>query len=327
MKTWRTYVWFVFLIAAEGLALGQAGTPLQLHADPKPAARAASREMPEKNHASSVEQSPVASTTLTQEQIKALINEVAEKDVENDKRQRDYTYGEREEEHKLDGKGQLKSTESRTSEVMILYEHHVERLVAKNDKPLSEKDNAKEERKIQEVLQKGKNETQEQRKNRLAKEEKDREEGREFVRDVSEAYDFRMVELEKLDGRDTYVINAEPRPGFQPRHKDAKLLSKFRFRVWIDVADHQWVKLDALCIDTVSWGLFLARVHKGSRILIETTRVNDEVWLPKHVDVKVDVRLALLKNFNEDIDITYRDYKKFRAETKIVGIGTVQPGK
>jgi hypothetical protein len=296
-------------LLAASLALGQEATAAN------PAAEAGVAAASDKDHAVRPE--------LSQEQIKALMNDVAERDIENDKRQRDYTYVEREEEHKLDGKGEVKATESRTSEVMILYEQQVERLVAKNDKPLSEKDNSKEEKKIQEVIAKGKNESDEHRKKRMAKEEKEREESREFVRDVSEAYNFRMVGVEQLDGRDTYVIDGEPRPGFEPHHKDAKMLSKFRFRIWIDVADQEWVKLDAVCLDTVSWGLFLARVHKGSRIVIETTRVNDEVWLPKHVDVKIDVRLALLKNFNEDIDITYRDYKKFRTGTKIVGIGEV----
>ena len=324
---------FLFLlVTAQGVALGQDGA--ETPADPKPAATSKPTEAPESSGAldtkapvRAVEPLPTIPATLTQDQIKALINEVAEKDIENDKRQRDYTYVEREEEHKLDGKGEVKSTESRTSEVMILYEHQVERLIAKNDKPLSEKDNAKEEAKIQKVIEKGKNETEEQRKKRLEKEEKDREHDREFVRDVSDAYNFRVVGIEQLDGRDAYVIDADPRPGFQPHHKDAKFLPKFRFRLWIDVAEKEWVKLDAQCIDTVSWGLFLARIHKGSRVLIETTRVNDEVWLPKHVDVKVDARLALLKGINEDIDVTYRDYKKFRTDTKIVGVGEVVEGK
>ena len=83
------------------------------------------------------------------------------------------------------------------------------------------------------------------------------------------------------------------------------------------------VKLDAQVIDTVSFGLFLARLHKGTRIMVETMRVNDEVWLPKHMTAKVDVRVALLKNFNVDADVTYRDYKKFRTGSKIVGIGEV----
>ena len=71
-------------------------------------------------------------------------------------------------------------------------------------------------------------------------------------------------------------------------------------------------------------GLFLARVHKGSRIVIEQTRVNDEVWLPRHMEVKVDVRLALVKNFNIAQDVTYRDYKKFRSDTRLVPLGEVQ---
>ena len=127
--------------------------------------------------------------------------------------------------------------------------------------------------------------------------------------------------MENLDGRETYVIDAEPRPDFQPHLKEAKILPKFRFRVWIDQAESQWVKLDAECIDTVSVGWFLARIHKGSRLLIDQTRVNDEVWLPRHVALKVDVRVALLKNFNIEADVTYRDYKKFRTDTKIVPVG------
>ena len=52
--------------------------------------------------------------------------------------------------------------------------------------------------------------------------------------------------------------------------------------------------------------------------------MNDEVWLPKHLEVKVDVRLALLKNFNFDLEQTFRDYKKFRATAKVVSVGDVQ---
>ena len=48
------------------------------------------------------------------------------------------------------------------------------------------------------------------------------------------------------------------------------------------------------------------------------------MWLPQHISVKVDVRLALLKNFNVEDDITYRDYKKFRIGTKIVPLGEAQ---
>lgn len=266
----------------------------------------------------------VAAAELSQDQIRTLIRQVADKDIENDKKQNDYTYIQREEEHKLDGDGKVKSSESRTLEIMVLYGEQVRRLIAKDDKPLSEKDAAKEEEKIRKLTDKRKNETEEQRRKRLEAEEKDREDARKFVGEVADAYNFRLIGIESLDGRETYVIDAEPRPDFQPHLKDAKVLPKFRFRAWIDRAESQWVKLDAECIDTVSVGWFLARIHKGSRLLIDQTRINDEVWLPRHVAVKVDVRVALLKNFNLDADVTYRDYKKFRTDTKIVPVEGLQ---
>jgi hypothetical protein len=58
--------------------------------------------------------------------------------------------------------------------------------------------------------------------------------------------------------------------------------------------------------------------------MLEQTRVNEEVWLPLHLTAKIDVRLALLKNFDVSLDQSYRDYKKFRTSAKIVGVGEVR---
>jgi len=291
----------IFVAFASWVAFGQQAASSKPLVDPAPAATPAS--------------------SLSEDQIRELIRQTAEKDMENDKRQRDYTYIQREEQHKLDGKGEVKSTEIKTSEIMELYGEPVERLIAKDDKPLSDKDAKKEEEKLQKVIEKRKNESEEDRKKREEKEEKEREQGRQFVREVADAYNFRFAGIESLAGRNTYVIDAEPLPGYQAHMKEAKMLPKFRFRAWIDKDESEWTKLDIQCIDTVSFGVFLARFHKGSRIILEQTRVNDEVWLPQHVAVKIDVRLALLKNFNVEDDISYRDYKKFRTNTRIVPIG------
>jgi hypothetical protein len=258
------------------------------------------------------------SPALSNHQIRDLIREAAEKDLENDKKQRDYTYVEREEEHKRNGKGEVESSETRTYDVMMLYGEQVRRLVSKNDRPLPEKDAAREEEKIQKSIDKRKNESEEDRRKRLEKEEKQRADDRRFVGEVADAYDFHLVSIEAMNGRDTFVIDADPRPGFQPKSRDAKMLPNFRFRVWIDKAESQWVKLDIQCIETASFGWILARVHKGSHIAMELTRVNQDVWLPKHVALKLDARIALLKGLNIDEDITYRDYKKFRTDIKIL---------
>jgi hypothetical protein len=141
---------------------------------------------------------------------------------------------------------------------------------------------------------------------------------------VADAYNFTLVGTETVGGREAWVIDGEPRPGFVPHAKDAKYLPKFHGRVWIDKNDLQLAKVDVECLDTVSWGLFLARFHKGSRFVLEQIRVNDEAWLPLHLSVKIDVRFALLKNFDVNVEQSYQDYKKFRTTAKIVGIGKVE---
>jgi hypothetical protein len=274
-----------------------------------------------------IDLTPDANGQLAQEQMQQLFRVVAEKDIENDKRQRDYTYIEREVENKFDGKGQTKSTEVRTYEILEIYGEQVQRLIEKDDKPLDAKEKAKEEEKIQKVIDKRKNESQEDRKKREEKEERERENGRKFVREVADAYNFKLLGTELLGGREAWVIDGEPRPGYEPHMKEAKYLTKFHGRVWIDKSDLQLAKMDVEALDTISWGLFLARFHKGSRFMMEQTRVNDEVWLPQHVTAKIDVRLGLVKNFDVGLEQSYHDYKKFRTSARIVSVGEIQDRK
>src|SRR5271156_4950363 len=135
---------------------------------------------------------------LSQEQMQQLFRVVADKDIENDKRLRNYTYIERDEERKLDGKGEVKSTEVRIYEVMELYGEQVQRLTKKANRPLDAKDKAKEEDKIQKIIDKRKNESEGERRKREEKEEKDREEDRKFVRDIADAYTFTLLGTEMV---------------------------------------------------------------------------------------------------------------------------------
>jgi hypothetical protein len=294
---------FLFLALSAALAIAQA----------KPAAKPA--------------QNPAGAgpASLSQEQIRELIRQCAENDLANDKKQRDYTYTERQQVKRINGKGQVKSTETETYDVMEIYGEQVQKRIEKNGKPLSAKDAKKQDDKIQKLIDKREKESQSDRKKRLAQEQKDRDDELQFVREAADAFNFTFVGVEKLEGRDTYVIDAEPKPGYKPVHKQAKILTKVRARIWVDKADAQMAKLDVQFIDTVSFGLFLARIHKGSRLIVENTRVNNEVWLQQHVAVTADVRVALLKNFDFDVDVTDRDYQKFRTDTKIIPFGDMRP--
>jgi hypothetical protein len=150
--------------------------------------------------------------TLTNEQIKDLVRKSADHDLENDRKQRDYTYIQRAEMHFLEKDGDVKKTESETTEVMVLYGEQVERTIAKNDQPLPPKDAAKEEKKIQDLIEKRKNESDSDRQKRLAKKDKERDDSRRFVQEIADAFDFTFRGMENVSGHSTYVIDCAPRP-------------------------------------------------------------------------------------------------------------------
>jgi len=256
--------------------------------------------------------------------MRELTRVVAQNYRDNYKKQRDYTYIERDVEKAMGGNGQVKSTEIKTYEIVAIYGEQVRRLIEKDDKPLDAKEAAKEEERIQKIVDKHKTESEEDRRKRLEKEAKQREDGRKFVAEVADSHDFRLIGTETVDGREAWVIDGDPRPGYEPQDKSAKFVSKFRGRLWIDKPDMQLVRMDVEAVDTASVGWVLARIHKGTRFTYEQMRMNDEIWLPRHLTYKFDARVALLKGYNVDGEQTYRNYRKFRTSSKIVGIGELR---
>ena len=316
----------------KNMQIGRAGFPLFiLGAATLAVVQAALAQLPIDFAATSVAAANPASPTspsvagpLSAEQIRDLIQKVAANDIENDKKQRNYTYIERDVDKSLDGKGRTKSTETKTYEILNIYGEQVQRLIKKDDKPISQKEAARQEEKIQKIISKRRSESEKDREKRTEREAKDREEERQFEREIVDAYNFRLLGTELVSGREAWVISAEPRPGFVPDMKYANYLPEFHGRIWIDRADLQMSKLDVEALNTLSWGLFVARLHKGSHFMIEQARINDEVWLPRQLAFKIDVRLGLLKNFSMDAQQTFRDYKKFSTDSRIVGISGEQ---
>jgi hypothetical protein len=250
---------------------------------------------------------PDASGKLSQDQMRELARVVAENYRDNQRRRRDYTFIERDVENNIDGKGGTKSTEIKTFEILQIYGEQVWRLIEKDDKPLDAKEAAKEEEKIQKIIDKHKDESEEVRRKREEKEAKQRDDETKFVNDVAGTHDFTLVGTEMVSGREAWVIDGEPRPGAESADRESKFVAKFRGRLWIDKGDLQLAKLDIEATDTVSVGWVLARIHKGTRVMVERTRINDEVWLPKHLTFNLDARVALFKGYKVEADQTYRD--------------------
>lgn len=249
-----------------------------------------------------------------------IIRKSLDRDEANSKQLRNYTYQERQENREYDGNGQLKKDESETHEIMILSGISVSRLIAKNGQPLSAKDAQKEQERIDAMLRRRQNLSPEERARIEKNREKRRAEDRKFLNEIPDAWTLRLLGEEKISGKPAWVIEADPKPGFHPKDLNARILSKVRVKIWIVEGEYQWVKCDAQALDTISMGLALFRVAAGGSFHLEQVRVNDEVWLPSQLKIHADARLAYVKKVHADIDITYKDYKKFQSDSRIVSM-------
>lgn len=254
-----------------------------------------------------------------------IVRKSVERDQTDFEQSKDYTYIERARFAERDSKGKTKRTEAVVSEIMFFYGERYEKRIEKDGKPLSEKESRKERERLDKFLADRGKESEKERLKRQRKFEQERRRSREFGREIPEAYNFRLLGEETifvgegtLEGYKTWVIEALPKPGFQPRVPRAGMLSKFKGKLWIAQSDYRWIKLEAEAVDTVSWGLLLARLAKGSRVVVAQTRVNNEVWMPKSVNVTLDARLALLKRVQGDVEVTYDSFRKFQTESKIL---------
>jgi hypothetical protein len=212
----------------------------------------------------------------------------------------------------------VKKTESSTYDLVTIGEELYSKLIAKDGKHLSEKDAREADEKFEKQVRKRRAESPGARAKRLEQKRKQEDEARRFLSEIPEAYTFRLRGQEVVDGHESWVLDAEPRPGYRPKVKRAELLSKFKGRIWIDKKEYQWVRVEAETIDTVSFGLFLARLGKGATLTFEQKRVNSEVWLPARATVRLDARLAMLKSFRISSEVTWRGYRKFQTDSRVV---------
>jgi len=255
---------------------------------------------------------------------KEIVRRAMQRDISNWEQEKNYTFIQRIEQRELNADGSVKSNKSETEEIVFLYDQPYAHLIKRNDQPLPDAEARKVEKKLNDTMEKRRTETPSEREKRLADFEKHHRDEHEFLLEVPDAYDFRIVGEETLNGRAAYVISGEPRADFRPNLNAARVLPKLRPKLWIDKTEFQWLRMDADVIDTITWGGFLLRLHPGSHIEIEQTLVNNEVWLPLHAHIGFDARVALVKPIRLDIDAVFSDYKKFRAESKIISVGEVQ---
>jgi hypothetical protein len=260
-----------------------------------------------------------AAPTAAPADAREIVRRSIAAELENSKRAKNYTFLQRTEERELDESGQVKSKQSKTYDVTMLQGSNYRRLIERNDHPLLPKEEKKEQDKLRASLVDRRHETPAQREKRVSEYDNRPGRNRAMLNEIPEAFDFQFRAEEEVDSRPVYVIEGTPRAGYRPQNGDARiLLPKLKLTVWIDKADFNWARINAEVIETITWGLCLFKMSPGARFELQQTRVNDEVWLPKHTRVIVSARVAFVKKVNLEQEATFKNFRKFQSDSQIV---------
>ena len=165
------------------------------------------------------------------------------------------------------------------------------------------------------------------------------------ITQLADEFDLRKRGQQRLDGRRLYVIEAAPVNGQGRSNADQEQAYHFRMKLWIDAAETQIVKVEAVIIRdivvtdmlTMSYPIVndtpevyeskkVRWLYKpGTTMSAEWTRLSEGVWLPNHVRWKGGERIWWqLPNSNSSSDLrefrdwTYFDYKRFRVKSTIL---------
>jgi hypothetical protein len=86
------------------------------------------------------------------------------------------------------------------------------------------------------------------------------------------------------------------------------MFSKVEGKLWVDKKDFGWIRVDGQVTQSFSMGLFVARVQRGSHIILEQMCVGDAVWVPKRLEMRASARILFLKSLDIERILTYSDY-------------------
>jgi hypothetical protein len=212
-----------------------------------------------------------------------------------------YTFTERDVDRRLDDLGRLKSENIDVTRMTLVNGARFEQLMEHNGQLPS----ADEQKKSSKDLEKLKRETPAEQTARLLK----TQENRSFLHDLLEAFDFHLLGEELIAGRPAYILQATPHPGYHAHGRYGKLLSRVEGKLWVDKQDFAWVKVDGEVTQSFSIGLLVARVQRGSHILMEQTCVGDAVWVPKRLEMRASATILFLKSPDVERILTYSDYR------------------
>jgi len=254
-----------------------------------------------------------------------LILDVERNETLADAARAEYTYHVHVEQQELDSGGRPRKTTTLDSDSLTIDGVRVDRVTARNGKPLTPDEAAKEDARIDKEVAKAR----EKRAQLAAKGQPTDPSGHPILTAarILQLGNFTHPRRVLLDGRPTIVFDYAGDPNAHTTDRFEAIVRDLVGTVWIDERDRVLARSEGHFLnDFKIGGGLLADIKKGSSFSARFAKVNGEVWLPAEIEGQGRVRILLLAGFNGRLHLVASDYRKFRTSSTIVAThGVIGP--
>lgn len=141
-----------------------------------------------------------------------------------------YSYVERDVEKKKH------TTTQKTYRVLMIDGSPYNFVIAIDGQHLAAPEKAAEQRKLQREINRRHNESARERDKRIAKYQKEQDRDHQMLREMVSAFQFRLAGEAQVEGHDCWILDASPKPGYEPDDHEGRVLKGMQGRLWIDKA-------------------------------------------------------------------------------------------
>lgn len=257
-----------------------------------------------------------AATALPLPDTGTLLRDVERNQLRLEAAQRDYTYHVHTEQQQLDKHGSPKKTEVIDAESLTLDGVRVDRVVARNGKPLTADEQTKENARLDKEVVKAR----ERRSKATAKGTDTDARGNQVLplSRILELGSFSNPRRLEQDRRPTILLDYAGDPHAKTRSAFEGIMRDLVGTVEIDEANRVLIGAQGHFLnDFKLGGGLVADVHKGTSIDFRAKRIDEAIWLPAVIDGQGSVRVLLFASFNGRLHVVTSDYRRFRTTATI----------
>ena len=247
----------------------------------------------------------------TPARLDAILKQVIENQMENDRARYRYVYEEKAVVDRYDSTGSIEESVSRTYTWMHTDLESFSKLISINGARYGREYLQAQDRAIQRSISEAHRLSPRQRKARIARarRERDGQMQTEIFRNLLAAFRFTLTGRENVNGWETLVLDFEPRAGFEPPSSRSAFLRSLSGKLWITRESHQPIRLTGRLGEDVRFvgGLF-GSLKKGATITLEQADIGNGLWLPTFTTVTYR-RSLLFKGAHRRETSLFGDYR------------------